>query len=95
MHSELGHKAYKVESADDLHKPFVSMYFGAAYLAWLSEYEGRWVVFWKIHSEELDRILHFSTEVRLSLTCACFDDNEPGKEPPSLLFKHILVAQRM
>lgn len=48
MHSELGNKAYKVESADDLHRPFVSMYFGAAYLAWLSEYEGRWVVLWKI-----------------------------------------------
>ncbi|KAI3414918.1 SLT domain-containing protein [Psidium guajava] len=41
LHNELGYKAYKVESADDLQKPFVSMYFGAAYLAWLSEYEGR------------------------------------------------------
>lgn len=40
---ELGHRAYKLESADDLNSPFVSMYFGAAYVAWLSEYEGRFV----------------------------------------------------
>ena len=38
---DLGYKAYRVEAVDDLTKPFVSMYFGAAYLAWLSEYEGR------------------------------------------------------
>lgn len=38
---ELGYRAYRVDSADDLTKPFVSMYFGAAYLVWLSEYEGR------------------------------------------------------
>ncbi|KAI4342421.1 hypothetical protein MLD38_027052 [Melastoma candidum] len=41
LHNELGYKAYDIESVDDLCKPFVSMYFGAAYLAWLSEYEGR------------------------------------------------------
>ncbi|GER52779.1 hypothetical protein STAS_30265 [Striga asiatica] len=35
------YKAYKVESTEDLTKPFVSMYFGAAYMNWLSEYEGR------------------------------------------------------
>jgi hypothetical protein len=40
---ELGYRAYRLDSAGDLTKPFVSMYFGAAYLAWLSEYEGRWV----------------------------------------------------
>lgn len=40
---ELGYRAYKLESVDDLYKPFVSMYFGAAYVAWLSEYEGRYV----------------------------------------------------
>ncbi|KAB5544481.1 hypothetical protein DKX38_012593 [Salix brachista] len=38
---ELGYRAYRVDSVDDMTKPFVSMYFGAAYLAWLSEYEGR------------------------------------------------------
>ncbi|KAG6759971.1 hypothetical protein POTOM_036468 [Populus tomentosa] len=38
---ELGHRAYRLDFAGDLTKPFVSMYFGAAYLAWLSEYEGR------------------------------------------------------
>lgn len=38
---DLSYKAYKVESVEDLTKPFVSMYFGAAYVAWLSEYEGR------------------------------------------------------
>ncbi|XP_038691080.1 uncharacterized protein LOC119989550 [Tripterygium wilfordii] len=40
IYMELGYRAYKVDSADDLTKPFVSMYFGAAYMAWLSEYEG-------------------------------------------------------
>lgn len=41
LYRDLGYKAYRVEAVDDLTKPFVSMYFGAAYLAWLSEYEGR------------------------------------------------------
>lgn len=40
---ELSHRAYRLDSADDLTKPFVSMYFGAAYFVWLSEYEGRLV----------------------------------------------------
>jgi soluble lytic murein transglycosylase-like protein len=38
---EVGYRAYRVDSVDDMTKPFVSVYFGAAYLAWLSEYEGR------------------------------------------------------
>ncbi|GAB2276347.1 hypothetical protein Dimus_011077, partial [Dionaea muscipula] len=41
LYKEFGYKAYKVESSEDLKRPFVSMYFGAAYMAWLSEYEGR------------------------------------------------------
>ncbi|CAI9088039.1 OLC1v1022268C1 [Oldenlandia corymbosa var. corymbosa] len=41
LYKDVGCKVYKVESVEDLTKPFVSMYFGAAYLAWLSEYEGR------------------------------------------------------
>eukprot|EP00257_Ricinus_communis_P013707 XP_015571213.1 uncharacterized protein LOC8259970 isoform X2 [Ricinus communis] len=41
LYMELGYRAYRVDSVDDLTKPFVSMYFGAAYLAYLSEYEGR------------------------------------------------------
>ena len=41
MARDLGYKAYIVEFADDLTKPSVSMYFGAAYLNWLSQYEGR------------------------------------------------------
>ncbi|KAI5440763.1 hypothetical protein KIW84_010292 [Lathyrus oleraceus] len=41
LYLELGFRAYKLESVDDLSNPFVSMYFGAAYVAWLSEYEGR------------------------------------------------------
>ncbi|XP_056693745.1 uncharacterized protein [Spinacia oleracea] len=41
IYKELGYKAYKVESVEDLKKPFISMYFGAAYMIWLSEYEGR------------------------------------------------------
>ncbi|XAR56920.1 hypothetical protein NMG60_11037577 [Bertholletia excelsa] len=41
LYEDLGCKAYKVESVNDLTKPFASMYFGAGYLVWLSEYEGR------------------------------------------------------
>ncbi|XP_062093103.1 uncharacterized protein LOC133798682 isoform X2 [Humulus lupulus] len=41
LYMELGFRGYKVDSIDDLTKPFVSMYFGAAYFLWLSEYEGR------------------------------------------------------
>ncbi|KAL6998873.1 hypothetical protein U1Q18_000040 [Sarracenia purpurea var. burkii] len=41
LYKDLGYKAYIVDSVDDLTKPFVSMYFGAAYLDWLSQYEGR------------------------------------------------------
>ncbi|KAL3851019.1 hypothetical protein ACJIZ3_012901 [Penstemon smallii] len=41
LYKDVDYKAYTVESVEDLTKPFVSMYFGAAYMAWLSEYEGR------------------------------------------------------
>ncbi|XP_075476595.1 uncharacterized protein LOC142517948 isoform X2 [Primulina tabacum] len=41
LYKDLGYKSYEVESVEDLTKPFVSMYFGAAYMAWLSEYDGR------------------------------------------------------
>lgn len=41
LYMELGFRAYKVDSVEDLTKPFVSMYFGTAYFIWLSEYEGR------------------------------------------------------
>ncbi|KAF9587635.1 hypothetical protein IFM89_004467 [Coptis chinensis] len=41
LHKDLGYKAYSVESVEDLYNPFVSMYFAAAYLVWLSQYEGR------------------------------------------------------
>ncbi|KAF3448768.1 hypothetical protein FNV43_RR09481 [Rhamnella rubrinervis] len=41
LYMELGFRAYKVDSVDDLTKPFVSMYFGAAYFLWLSQYEER------------------------------------------------------
>ncbi|XP_010260554.1 PREDICTED: uncharacterized protein LOC104599645 isoform X2 [Nelumbo nucifera] len=41
LYKDLGYKAYKVHSVEDLSNPFASMYFGAAYLSWLSEYEGR------------------------------------------------------
>ncbi|KAG6407306.1 hypothetical protein SASPL_130293 [Salvia splendens] len=41
LYDGMGYKAYSVEAVEDLTKPFVSMYFGAAYMAWLSEYEGR------------------------------------------------------
>ncbi|KAM3241077.1 hypothetical protein ACQJBY_054233 [Aegilops geniculata] len=38
---DCGYTAYTVISVDDLYNPFASMYFGAAYLGWLSRYEGR------------------------------------------------------
>ncbi|KAJ9551252.1 hypothetical protein OSB04_015297 [Centaurea solstitialis] len=41
IYRDLGYRAYKMDSLDDVTKPFVSMYFGAAYVVWLSEYEGR------------------------------------------------------
>ncbi|RAL41103.1 hypothetical protein DM860_008801 [Cuscuta australis] len=41
LQKELGYKAYRVESVEELRRPFESLYFGAAYLAWLSHYEGR------------------------------------------------------
>ncbi|XP_019426153.1 PREDICTED: uncharacterized protein LOC109334703 [Lupinus angustifolius] len=41
IYLELGYRAYKLETVHDLKCPFVSMYFAAAYVAWLSEYEGR------------------------------------------------------
>ncbi|XP_015876141.2 uncharacterized protein LOC107412838 isoform X1 [Ziziphus jujuba] len=41
LYTELGFRAFKVDSVDDLTKPFLSMYFGAAYFLWLSQYEGR------------------------------------------------------
>ncbi|KAI3948497.1 hypothetical protein MKW98_019247 [Papaver atlanticum] len=41
LHRELGYKAYKIDSVEDLLNPFASMYFAAAYLVWLNKYEGR------------------------------------------------------
>ncbi|XP_028803828.1 uncharacterized protein LOC114758893 [Neltuma alba] len=41
LYVEMGYRAYRLESVEDLTKPFVSMYFGAAFVAWLSEFEGR------------------------------------------------------
>ncbi|CAA6667850.1 unnamed protein product [Spirodela intermedia] len=41
LYNDVGCRAYKVNSVDDLYNPFASMYFGASYLAWLSVYEGR------------------------------------------------------
>ncbi|AQK60386.1 transglycosylase SLT domain containing protein expressed [Zea mays] len=38
---DCGYRAYTLISVDDLYNPFASMYFGASYLAWLSQYEGR------------------------------------------------------
>ncbi|KAL5731354.1 hypothetical protein ACHQM5_004092 [Ranunculus cassubicifolius] len=41
LHNDLGYKAYIIKAEEDLYNPFVSMYFAAAYLVWLSQYEGR------------------------------------------------------
>ncbi|TQD90905.1 hypothetical protein C1H46_023508 [Malus baccata] len=40
LYNEMGFRAYNLNQGDDLCKPFFSMYFGAAYLVWLAEYEG-------------------------------------------------------
>lgn len=37
----MGYKAYKLRCLDDLSNPFLAMYFGAAYVCWLSNYGGR------------------------------------------------------
>lgn len=41
LYRDIGCNKYKVQSVDDLFNPFVSMYFGAAYFDWLSEYKER------------------------------------------------------
>ncbi|KAL8461862.1 hypothetical protein ACS0TY_033092 [Phlomoides rotata] len=41
LYKDLGYKGYTVQSVEDLTKPFISMYFGAAYMTWLSQYKGR------------------------------------------------------
>lgn len=41
LYREMGFRAYRINSVDDLSKPFISMYFGAAYLVWLVECEVR------------------------------------------------------
>ena len=39
---EMGYRAYEIEGASALlYRPFVSVYFGAAYLKWLSTYDGK------------------------------------------------------
>lgn len=42
--SEMGYRAYGAhQSLESLYRPFVSVYFGAAYVKWLSTYEGKYV----------------------------------------------------
>ncbi|KAJ7559112.1 hypothetical protein O6H91_04G070600 [Diphasiastrum complanatum] len=41
LYTDVGYKSYRLKSIEDLTKPFVSMYFGAAYICWLSHYDGR------------------------------------------------------
>lgn len=41
LYRDLDYKAYNIKSVEDLTRPFVSMYFGAAYMSWLANYEGR------------------------------------------------------
>lgn len=41
LYKDLDYTAYKIRSLEDLSNPFVSMYFGTAYICWLSTYEGR------------------------------------------------------
>lgn len=39
---DMGFKSYKLRSRDDLSNPFLAMYFGAAYVCWLTTYSGRY-----------------------------------------------------
>lgn len=38
----MGYKAYKLKSRENLSNPFLAMYFGAAYVCWLTNYSGRY-----------------------------------------------------
>jgi len=38
---DMGYKKCKLRSPEDLWNPFVAMYFGAAYVCWLSTHQGR------------------------------------------------------
>ena len=38
---DMGYKSYRLRGRDDLSNPFVAMYFGAAYVCWLTTYNGR------------------------------------------------------
>ena len=41
-YSDMGYRVYAIEGASALlYRPFVSVYFGAAYLKWLSTYDGK------------------------------------------------------
>lgn len=40
LYNTQGYKAYNIQSVEDLSKPFVSVYFAACYMSWLSTYEG-------------------------------------------------------
>ncbi|KAH7430816.1 hypothetical protein KP509_08G016300 [Ceratopteris richardii] len=39
LQNSLGYKAYHIHDIEDLYRPFVSMYFAASYMTWLSTYE--------------------------------------------------------
>ncbi|CAM6011793.1 unnamed protein product [Sphagnum balticum] len=41
LYKDMGYKKCKLRSPEDLWSPFVAMYFGAAYVCWLSTYQGR------------------------------------------------------
>jgi hypothetical protein len=41
LYKDMGYKKCILRSPEDLWSPFVAMYFGAAYVCWLSTYQGR------------------------------------------------------
>ncbi|CAM6084782.1 unnamed protein product [Calypogeia fissa] len=41
LYREMGYKSYRLKVHEDLSKPFVCMYFGAAYVCWLSNHNNR------------------------------------------------------
>jgi hypothetical protein len=43
LHRDMGYRAYTIDAVSALlYRPFVSVYFGAAYLKWLSTYDGKY-----------------------------------------------------
>ncbi|PPD76717.1 hypothetical protein GOBAR_DD26361 [Gossypium barbadense] len=65
LYTEVGFRDYPIDYEEDLTKPFVSMYFGAAYFAWLSMYEGSLTKLWHFGTNS-ERDLQFVIQAYIS-----------------------------